>query len=226
MLKIRRLLIAGILSSSSLMCSSPDRTFTPRSAPEDFAGQGGEAGASSGEAGNDNGEGAGEGGVGNVAGAGAEAGESAQGGASAGEAGARGAEVSAGTAGVVSTSGSAGTISSGGGAAGTTGAGAGSGGTTGASGGSAGTTGSGAGSAGTGSGCPSASSQCVQQAPDGWQGPMLITANAVSSCPSAFPVKSPMFSGLVPGTASCACNCGATQVSCAGTASVTFYQEA
>jgi len=63
-------------------------------------------------------------------------------------------------------------------------------------------------------------------APAGWQGPLLVTANPVNSCPNEFPTKSPtLYGNLVSGSASCACNCGATTVSCGGTASLAFFHE-
>jgi len=216
------------------MCSATERTFPGKNVPDDFAGQGGELAEPSGEGGSADGDNAGEGGVGNLAGAGAEAGESSAGESSAGEAGTGGREIT-GAAGTLSNggttatgAGSAGKASGGGGSGG-----GGSGGTT-ASGGSAGTVAANGGSAGVngaggsagGVGCPSASSRCVQAAPTGWQGPLLVTANAVNSCPSEFPTKSPAFySGLVPGNASCACNCGAPTVSCGGTASLGFHND-
>ncbi|HET7543650.1 MAG TPA: hypothetical protein VFK05_27445 [Polyangiaceae bacterium] len=211
MLEVRTLVIAGILSCSAIMCSGKERTFQGRGIPE--AGQGGEAGEIHSAGASGEGDQAGEGGVGNLGGVGAEAGESSAGESSAGEAGAQGGEI-AGAAGMSSSSGgSAGTSSSSGGSAGNA-----------SSGGSAGVNGAG-GSAG-GSGCPSATSRCVQAAPSGWQGPLLVTANPVNSCPSEFPTKSPvLYSGLVSGSASCACNCGAPKVSCGGNASLGFNHE-
>jgi hypothetical protein len=198
MRNLRTLVIAGMVLGSTVMCSSKERQFRDRDPAEDGAGQGGEAGASAGEGGSDGGEA-------NLGGAGGQAGESSAGESSAGE----------NSAGESSTGG----VSTGG----TSNGGTSTGGTSGAA-GVAGVA-SGGGAAGTGSGCPSASSRCIQAAPTGWRGPMLVTANAVSSCPSGFPTKSAtLFSGLAAGSASCACNCGAPQVSCAGTASTTFYQ--
>ena len=206
MLELRTWLFAGIVSYSTIMCSGTERAFSgKKGGPEDSAGQGGEAFESV----------AGEGGAGNAAGAAGEAGESAEGGASAGEAGARGSELAG-----------SGGVSAGGGFAGMTAASGGSAGAVISSGGSSGVTGAGGGSGGS-AGCPSASARCVPLAPSGWQGPLLVTANAVNNCPDEFPTKSPvLYSGLLSGSASCACNCGAPQVTCAGSSSLTFYQEA
>lgn len=113
------------------------------------------------------------------------------------------------------------------------GGGAGSGGTAGASGsagtgaaagasGSAGTSGTGgtagsSGSAGSGGACGSGKS-CIPTTPAGWSGPVTVGkgATAPPGCPSTSYGTSvaTLKDTLVPGAASCTCNCGSTTVTC------------
>ncbi|MFZ5890592.1 MAG: hypothetical protein ACOY0T_05935 [Myxococcota bacterium] len=230
MVNRRWLLLSLLVSSVVLRCSS-ERNFREG----EGGGKGGLAGAKSSATGGA----AGQGGVGDAGAtqAGATNADAGAGGAldgasgSAGqpndsnEAGQAGANAASGAGGIGdggASNASGGRIGSGGASNG--GAASGAAGKGGAASGGAASGGANSGGS-AGAPCSAPSSQCVKAAPTGWQGPLVVTSNS-ASCPAAFPSPlANLYTGLVPGNASCTCACGAPNTQCSATGNVTFYNQ-